>query len=53
MGVSLRKSGEVGIHVYNAIEESKLLSQKVASAGVLVYPNTVVEMDKYLEEVKD
>lgn len=44
--VSLRQSRDLGIQIFNSNEESKIISEKVAMAGVMVYPDSTVEWDK-------
>lgn len=49
VSVSLGKSGEFGIHVFNSSKESKYLSQNLTLASIIMYLETTMTWDRTIE----
>lgn len=49
---TLRKGGELGLHIHNASHEAKILSHKVKLVGVVLFPGVKVTWDVKVEETK-
>lgn len=52
ISVYLRLSRYMGIQIFNSNAEAKIIGQKVALAGVLMYPGNKVEWNKTKTEEK-